>query len=107
MFTLAVAAPAPVPAAAAAPAPSPQSSSSTTLHKYRDSKISRIQPYVPMDTHRAAVATVLEPRNQMHNENDASIKYHHANKFGSENHTHKKFGLETKKKGSSNHELLK
>lgn len=82
-------------------AAAPQSSPSTQmLRKYRDSKISRIQPYIPP-------ASVIDSRNHMQNENDATIKYFHANKFSEKYHAHKKFGLEAKKERLNNHELLK
>lgn len=75
---------------------------SSTIHKYRDSKISRIQPYTsiyslpPPDT---------DARDYMQNENDSTVKYADVSKFPDK--YHKKFGSQSKKKTSSNHELLK
>lgn len=86
-------------AVAAAPPPG----SSATPRRYRDSKISRIQPYV----HKATLtAPAIDSNNNLHSEKESTIKYYHANKFMEKNHAPKKFGID-KKKASSNHELLK
>lgn len=77
--------------------------SSATPRKYRDSKISRIQPYVHTET---LTAPAIDSYNNLHSEKDSAIKYYHANKFLEKNHAHKKFGFD-KKKVSSNHELFK
>lgn len=75
---------------------------STTILKFRDSKISRIQPYIstyalpPPDT---------DARNYMQNENVSTVKYADVSKFPDK--FHKKFGSQSKKKTSNNHDLLK
>ncbi|XP_055311645.1 uncharacterized protein LOC129574154 isoform X2 [Sitodiplosis mosellana] len=81
----------------------PISRSSATPRKFRDSKISRIQPYVHSET---LTAPAVDTYNNFHSEKDSAIKYYHANKFLEKNHGHKKFGVD-KKKVSSNHELFK
>lgn len=89
---------------AVATAPPPQSGPSAMPRKFRDSKISRIQPYIHRD---ALTAPAIDSHNNLHNEDfDSTIKYYHTNKFPDKNHGHKKFGFE-KKKVSSNHELFK
>lgn len=76
-----------------------------TPRKYRDSKISRIQPF---NVHSETLtAPAVDSYNNLHSEKDSAIKYYHANKFLEKTaHGHKKFGFE-KKKVSSNHELFK
>lgn len=84
-------------------APSSSVGTSGTARKFRDSKISRIQPYVHTDT---LTAPAFNSYNSLHNDNDATIKYYHANKFLEKSHGHKKSGYD-KKKASTNHELFK
>lgn len=62
----------------------------STSHKYRDSKISRIQPYI-------------------HDENDATIKYYQVDKFTNKKTPHKVTSatVDGKMKTLTNHELLK
>lgn len=91
-------------AVAAAPSSSTGTERLGTPRKLRDSKISRIQPYVHTDTLTAPAFNSYN--NLQHNDNDANIKYYHANKFLEKNHGHKKFGYD-KKKVASNHELFK
>lgn len=88
-------------AVAAAP---PPPNSSATPRKYRDSKISRIQPYVHTDDF---AAPHIDSYNSLHNEKESTIKYYHANKFLDKSHGHKKYAADKKKAQSSNHELLK
>lgn len=92
-------------AAAPPPPPSQRLGTSAVPRKYRDSKISRIQPYVHKDVQMPPASNSY---NNLHSEKDSTIKYYHANKFLEKNHAHKnkKFGNE-KKKVSSNHELFK
>lgn len=97
--------------ATAPPPPSSGSSASVprslaTPRKYRDSKISRIQPYNNVHS-ETLTAPAIDSYNNLHSEKDSAIKYYHANKFLEKTaHGHKKFGFD-KKKVSSNHELFK
>lgn len=76
---------------------------SASAHKYRDSKISRIQPYIPTDA-----PSQIGYANFLRDERDTiASRSHSAEKFAEKSHGQKKIGLEAKKKGLSNHEMLK
>lgn len=80
------------------------SSPSFSVHKFRDSKISRIQPLPSTFVHaendaNASAATAAAKA-------DATIKYYHADKFMDKNHAHK-IAMDSKKKSLTNHEILK
>lgn len=78
-------------------------SPSLSARKFRDSKISRIQPLpstfvrAENDATAAAAATVAA---------DATIKYYHADKFMDKNHAHR-IAMDSKKKSLTNHEIFK
>lgn len=77
-------------------------SAAAVSHKYRDSKISRIQPYVPAD-----VPAQSGYANFLRDERDTTAsRSHSAERFAEKSHGQKKLGLE-KIKGLSNHEMLK
>lgn len=77
--------------------------SPSTPRKFRDSKISRIQPYIAADSDVQPAPVSSDSLG----ENDASQKsLYHASKYFNKNHAYK-IGLDGKKKNLSNHELLK
>lgn len=68
--------------------------------KFRDSKISRIQPFL------AAVEATSPATNSLGETDSTQHKMYQAEKYFNKNHAYK-IGLDGKKKSLTNHELLK